>query len=270
MRAPRAGWLGILATLATCAPTPFELLSFDVADGASVPVNRPLVWEFNRPVAPGSVGSGAFRIVRLEDGSLAPGQFFVEDRRVRFEPQIPLRADLSDAGLIPSSRYRAEVMALPRVRSVRARDGSGLERPAVYEFQTPALSAGNPVFVDPSPQIGPRLTGLSGKKVDWQADAATLRFSESVDPRELAKAEFRLGGPWSRSLHPEEDPLLDFELVENQSRAVVRLTPRGGLPAELEPAGDYWIRLDPRFLRDLGGHALSLEDPEPFLRLRIR
>ena len=76
------------------------------------------------------------RIVRARDGYPARGVFRIEGERVVFEPAIPCRADMSDAGLQPSSQYYVEIAGRPRLRVLRSVDGAGLQLGRRYEFET--------------------------------------------------------------------------------------------------------------------------------------
>jgi hypothetical protein len=121
---------------------------------------------FNQEVSPASLQDNVFVFASQSGGATrAVGAFEVTGSRVRFVPQLPTRADFSDAGLRPDTHYTICVPAagdgcgpaLPPVAApLRSRSGRRLAR----SFQATFRTLPGPVpFRDPAPGP-PVLTGL--------------------------------------------------------------------------------------------------------------
>jgi hypothetical protein len=117
------------------------------------------------------------------------------------------------------------------------------------------------------------IRGAHGEEPLLEADGrVTLRFSEPLDPRAVARARFALEGPWSDAAHAfEKSPRMKARLADNQKEAVVELELAVPSPAPLARGNAYSVLLEPAVLRDLGGHRLELrEDPaHPWVELRL-
>ena len=88
--------------------------------------------------------------------------------------------------------------------------------------------------------------------------------------RDFRGAEFRLAGPWSRSLRPEQDPLVpSFRLLENQDGAVLQLALPAELPAPLDPRQEYGLILDRTHLQDLGNHPVFTDQPNAYVPITV-
>jgi hypothetical protein len=246
------------------------------ANGGAVARNQTLTFVFDDGIAGGQDWESLVSI-RPEDPEQEPasGFFVAEGNRLHFRPQVPRRADLADAGLAADTLYLVEVFGPPRFQTLRSASGRNLSEGFRRAFRTLAPDqpegAALPGFLDPSPNTAPRLVmaressgGFAGVRL--LDGHCRLRFSEPLDPVVLAGAEFRLLGPWSLSMPPQGrsdlDPLLDWELIENQGQAVLELTIPALLPAPLRPEERYWITLDRECLRDLGGHPLDYDSRE--------
>lgn len=125
-----------------------RVLLFNFAPGfGGVHLNAPLELVFSAPVDPDSVNADSIRIFTTttttqepDPGAPAVGTFVVSGNVVRFLPQVPQRADLSDAGLRIGFTYTIQVPASPDViEPVRTLDdtpGDGVPtgRPNVESF----------------------------------------------------------------------------------------------------------------------------------------
>jgi len=265
-----APWLA--AALSGCEPAPFALVGHDLgaADGARL--NQPIVLAFNDAVDPGTVRGETVRVVRERDGARVEGAARAEGATVLFWPRLPVAADLSDVALQPGESYRVEVPGLPMLRTLRGLERGALARGASLPFSTVPLAAGTlrdappeQLFVDPVPGP-PHLRDDAPRLPVLRRGLARLHFSEPLDPRAVARAQFRLKGPWHQDARPKDDPLLGARLIENPSRAgdpggpmqeaVVELALPATLPAPLEADEVYEVWFDPGELRDLAGHSL--------------
>jgi len=88
----------------------FELVGFSLAAAASnVPLNTVLEFTFSSAVAVGSVSNTSIEITDLNTNIDTParGRYIVIGNVVRFEPFIPVLADLSDAGLLAGATVYA-------------------------------------------------------------------------------------------------------------------------------------------------------------------
>jgi hypothetical protein len=124
--------------------------------GQLVGINEVVAVRFNKSVDPESL---AGNVLIFASGSVAPavGRFEVAGEEVRFLPQLPARADLSDAGLRPDTHYTICVPASGTVCApglppggppLRSRSGKRLERPFEATFRT---LPGPVPFRDPVP-----------------------------------------------------------------------------------------------------------------------
>lgn len=166
----------------------FGILSVNLVDGASWPINRPIEIAFNAPVDPDSVDLNSILVREVGGGPIA-GEFTLESNGtlVVFQPRCPTLADLSDSGFAfgPTASglpHRFELVILagnaPENVTVRSTDGEALLVGAAFEFTTPLATSGNALFWDPV--FGPPRARVVGDQIDTLPGNAT-RIEVGVD-----------------------------------------------------------------------------------------
>jgi hypothetical protein len=268
-----------LAALSGCAPGDFALVGHDLGPEGGARLDQPLVFSFNDALDPGSVRDAALRVVRERDGDVVPGTLRADGATLQFRPRLPTAVDLSDAGLQPGERYRVEMPGLPMLRVLRGLERGALAQGRILEFRTIDVAAlgGAPLpecppealFVDPVPGA-PDLLADPGGPPRLEDGRVTLRFTEPLDPRALAKARFWLKGPWSRTLRAPENPRMAARLVDNQEGAVVELVLERPPPAPIDGRESYAVLLEPKHLRDLAGRELQRHGAEPEIHVPLQ
>ncbi|HEU4395145.1 MAG TPA: Ig-like domain-containing protein, partial [Planctomycetota bacterium] len=115
-------------------------MDLDQRDGVSL--NTPLSIEFSEFVMPNTVRHDTVQ-VRLGPrfGIQSFGDFKIDGNVVTFFPQLPTKADLSDAGFQPQSSYRVTVAGHPKINRVKSYSGRPLVRTYIGEFATAASTS---------------------------------------------------------------------------------------------------------------------------------
>ncbi len=252
-----------MATLAAvaCAREPFVLLSSDLGSATGARLNQPLILAFSAELEPGSRSEESLRVVRVRDDQPVAGNWRIEGATATFLPCPPTTIDLADVAFAPGESLRLEIRGLPSFAALRGASAGPLERGAAIDFHALVVAgdwrtrSGAELFIDPVPGP-PELLERSITLVDGHA---TLRFSEPLDPRALAKARFWLCGAWSRAGHPTDNPLLQARLVRNRDRAEVELavTVDAPPPSPLRAGDACDLLLEPEALCDLVGQPLA-------------
>ena len=118
------------------------VVDMDLDDRDGVPLNTPLTIEFSEFVMPSTVRHDTVQ-VRLGPrfGIQSFGDFKIDGNVVTFFPQLPSKADLSDAGFQPQSSYRVTVAGHPKINRVKSFSGRPLVRTFVGEFATSAATS---------------------------------------------------------------------------------------------------------------------------------
>jgi len=236
----------------------FELAGFRQGGQLEVALNETLVLHFTEDLDPASVTSASVRI--LSAGNVeARGELSVQRSRLEFAPDLPLRADLADAGLQPATSYRIELAGFPRPDGLRSRVGRVLARTYVLAFRTVTADDVSSPFhetVEARPWLGPEQREIG------PLGPILLASGEALDPRSLDAAAFELRGFGSAAEPGEglERIPLQVRLAENHvDRAVLELRPLADATEEaayraLDP-GKYFLWIDPsrEALRTLGG-----------------
>src|SRR5688572_9364458 len=127
---------------ASVGARPLYVVDMDLDGLDGVSLNTPMQIEFSEFVLPETIRHDTIQ-VRLGPryGIQAFGDFKVSGNIVTFFPQIPTKADLSDAGFRPQSQYRVTVAGHPKVDQVQAYTGRPLIRTFVGDFATAATTS---------------------------------------------------------------------------------------------------------------------------------
>ena len=269
----------LILLLCSCGDESFRVQEVSVGVDPQLALNQSIVIEFSESVEPRSFTAPAFRVRALDGGPDAAGRCEFDGRRVIFWPANPRSADGSDAGLRPGVRYALELIGPPKLRCVRSRRSQLLAESFSLEFraaQVPAPASEEDWLhhlIDPAPGNGPRLIAREGS--DRSSSPVLLHFSEPIDPRSLAGADFRLRGPWDppagspQELWDSRVPRLMADLVENDPVGVLCLRFAEDPPAPLRVDKKYWIDFEPQAIRDFDGKFLPAEaviSTNPLLR----
>jgi hypothetical protein len=243
------------------APPPLRLLDWSGRDGASVPLDQPLVLTFSEELATPLRPSWLHLLG--EDGRPCYGiRLEARGRLLLVHPRLPLRADLSDAGLPPGQNLRLRLAGLPRLQALASVTGGRLL--GDLEIRLRAMSPEDPAAMSGSPSSASviRLLNLSESGVLSLGSArqgpARLRFSSALDPRSLqeparlqieastevqpSSEDLRVG--LNLSVNTEDGATLDLDLGNWTGRGLLTL---------------------PEGLEGLGGHRLS----ESSRRIRV-
>jgi hypothetical protein len=103
---------------------PLRVLAVSVGGLSLNPLNDPVVVQFSASVDPSTVRADTIQIRQGPNyGLQAPGRYEVRGPLVTFFPRLPVRADLADCGVLPSSNYRVTIPGLPSSTTVRAAKG---------------------------------------------------------------------------------------------------------------------------------------------------
>ena len=165
-----------------------EIVKFHQDGLDTVAANQTLRFDLSEAVHPASVFSGSF-IVK-EGGTFGlqvPGTTFVDGSTIYFEPRLPSRCDLTDAGLKPGTTYRVLISGHPEEFSVKNTRGQPLSRTQNFSFTTREEGGTLPVFQDQIPGAAPFVTQISPED-GAQAVTVTpgnqiiLDISENLDP----------------------------------------------------------------------------------------
>jgi hypothetical protein len=270
MRAPlyrvaRSAWVAGVVAVAGCGSgtevgAAFQLTAFRQADETRVSIDEELVLHFSDEIERDSVTSESVRIVD-RDGRRARGTFRVERTSLHFEPDLPLRNDLVDAGLLPGTDYRVELLGFPRPDGLRSSAGELLPATALLSFRTTDGAGGSPLFVDlfsPAPFPLTRPPEPTGTSAIGPLDPVTLVCGEAVDPRSLEVERFELFS--SANLGPDAGLPMSVRLVENRrDLARLELTPSpggDGVRAPLTPGTHFLVRAHPG-LENLAGRRIE-------------
>jgi hypothetical protein len=142
----------------------FQLTRMSIAEGAIWEINRPIEFKFNDEVDFKTVGANTISVTSSR-GAPATGQYYykridtdgdgaldtTDETTIVFQPNCPVRPDLSDAGLrfggvdyrilVPGRNSRA-------ANTVRSKWGAQLEDSQQLQFTTPATPDPASLFID--------------------------------------------------------------------------------------------------------------------------
>src|SRR5262245_14743141 len=173
------------------------LVNFDQNGKDNVPLNRVLEFVFSAPLDPNTVGPASIQIRQGPSfGQSVFGKYIIQSNKVRFEPALPGKCDLSDSGFKPNAGDRITVIGSPEEFAVRSLVGDPLQGtssatfhtrrdtdPELFEDQIPAVS---PTVLATSPIDGAHPTssvpGAAASAMVHQGNVITIDFSENVDP----------------------------------------------------------------------------------------
>lgn len=172
------------------APLPGVVLVDFLQQGQdNVPLNRTLEFLFSAPIDPASVTPHSLQVrVGPDFGPQVEGVAVIDGARVRFEPRLPGRCDLTDGGLRPGTDYRVTLLGHPEGSPVRSLAGDPLDQTvsAGLTFRTRPEADGE-LFEDQRPGELPTL--VSASPADGTAavpvgpgNQLELVFSENLDP----------------------------------------------------------------------------------------
>ena len=273
VRGPVRPWLVLLAaTVLACgserSSETLRLVSFHQDGETGVFLNEALVFHFDREVDRSSITAESL-VILAPGGRRVSGELEVLGRQIRFLPDLPRSADLTDGGLWPGGEHRVEVLGFPFPDGLRGRGGEPLERSHTFTFR----AAGTPGAPDPAvpresvfapPLREDRLElKLETEVLSSALEPIQLRSEVALDPRSIQPGMYELLHA-SEGQEPPRTLRLDARLAENRrDGALLELRPLGpaeGTLAALERPY-YLLIVSPRFEgpRTLGG--LPLDQP---------
>ncbi|MBL9088200.1 MAG: Ig-like domain-containing protein [Planctomycetia bacterium] len=260
-------------------PAGIVLVDFLQRGQDNVPLNRTLEFVFSDVLDPDSVKPDSFQIrVGPAFGPQVTGIAVVEGPRVRFEPRLPGRCDLSDGGLQPDTDYRVTVIGHPEQFAVRSIAGDPLERTVSEGLTFHTRAETDPeLFEDARPGVLPSILsvtpadGTAGVPVG-PSNAIEVRFSENLDPctvtpntvsvTQVATGPFNPvndqtpgdPGSWGSGTPtlPARTIRCDYEFTQTTLSTRLRIVPRFG---EWPDNAQIVVRLD-NTVTDFGGNPL--------------
>ncbi len=267
---------GALQTL-----TPLVLVGHSPGGGAQVFLNQPILVRFNLEVDLSSVNLNSFQFHPFDRESgkglqeSVEGEFSylekegrIDKRVILFQPRLPLKGSLEDAGFRPGRRYLVHLNGSDKGEAplVRSLSGKVLAKGFSFSILTPPGKTPNILFKDSLPW-GPRKVSLSPEGTVEKLNFFTggnfkqilLTFDQPLNP-----SPSNLGGGRIRLEY--KDPLLSpkgfvsipsrVTLVQNlPSKSIVSLLPEGVLPSNAQ------IRvIADKSLEDLSGQS-NASDP---------
>ncbi len=199
--ASRVGALGVAAfavlfgsLLSSCgggggsgAGRGLSLVSFEQDGVDNVALNQTLVWHFSEAVDPSSITTASLQLRRGDQfGQSVDGVFHVQGSTVTFEPRLPSRCDLQDAGFRASTQYRVQLVGYPEEFAIKNSAGQPLSTTISREFRTRDES-GPQRFLDQIPAFTPSVTLISpangSAAVTVNAsNAIVVTISENLEP----------------------------------------------------------------------------------------
>ncbi len=269
------------------------LVGFLQAGVDNIPLNRTLEFDFSEPVDPSTVTDGSLQVREGPAfGITVPGTYRVRGSKVYFDPMIPTRCDLSDAGFKASTQYRVTLVGYPEEFSLKNTRGQPLERTQNYEFTT--TSEDDPLLFDdqipatPPTVIAATPTNESAAVSIRPDNEIIFEISENLDPCTVTTATvrvdmFQTGDPLAFESGAASGNASGFVPVEDQAPVDptswggngVSVIPTQRIPADIEltqTVTTTQIRLVPQFgrfpenallvarltsgIRDFGGSAL--------------
>lgn len=234
------------------------LVDLSVGDSAGVALNTVLEFEFDRPLDPDTVRPDTIRIRSGPNfGAQVPGTYETDGETVRFYPRLPVRADLSDAGLAPGRDYRVTLPGAPDVATVRSSTNDRLGAQTEVSFRT--SQPGGNLFTDNARDpIPPRVVSVN------PADGAT-----GVPTAAELTLHFN-----RRPLHPATVTASNVHLTLVSRDGTVYERPVAGRPVLIQSPESVTVRFEPDFpLADRATYRLTVErrtqdlvgnDVEPF------
>jgi hypothetical protein len=130
-----------------------DLVLIDVSVGGTdgVALNQIIMFEFSEEVVGSSVTPETVRI-RLSPANAkqVPGVFNVSGNVIEFFPRLPVKADLSDSGLIPGSTYEIKLPGGHKPNTLENADGDPLAKTYKRSFAT-AVASSPDLFIDYNP-----------------------------------------------------------------------------------------------------------------------
>jgi len=129
----------------------FQINSLNLAANSIWPINRAITIEFSQPVDFATVNPNSINIRQLS-GTPAIGEFsLLNATTVSFQPICPLKADYSDAGLLPGGvAYEVRIIGQSAF-SVRSTSGDILSNAEQRQFSTPNSTDPGTLFFDTVP-----------------------------------------------------------------------------------------------------------------------
>lgn len=207
----------------------------NVAPGEiQVPLNRPIVVSFSRPIDFDTVNANTFQIAALKDqiiddpanpghaldvgGLRVFGDFErVDERTVRFEPACPISESFGAGAFIPGVEYALRLLSLTDDgSSILSTDGqAAILEPFELTFLVAAGSDPAQLYIDESPEP-PRpylqdgtSSEIRGSRLIVGGDSTSPLFFEASDVDEFARLATGARAP----LNLYSDPRSSFEVV---------------------------------------------------------
>jgi hypothetical protein len=189
-----------------------------------------------------------------------PGEFNVSGNVIEFFPRLPVKADLSDSGLIPGSTYEIKLPGGHKPNTLENADGDPLAKTYKRSFAT-AVASSPDLFIDYNPPpIVPKVISVNPKDeaIDVpQSVVPELTFSEPLHPSTVTTSNVTM----TMTHRPPGNPLdpqrpIQGHLILEQNRTSVTLKFVADFP--LADNATYQLVVDRR-VSDLAGN-----DLEPF------
>jgi hypothetical protein len=153
----------------------------------NLPLNRTLEFRFSSPIQPSSVGPASIQVRQgPEYGNAVDGTYVVQGDRVYFEPRLPGRCDLSDAGFQPDTPYRVTLIGSPEEFAIRNLSGDPLQATVSASFST-RNDTDPELFEDQLPGVLPTVVSTtpadeSAQNTVGSANKLQIVFSENLNP----------------------------------------------------------------------------------------
>jgi hypothetical protein len=176
-----------------------QLITFIQNGVNNLSLNQILEFRFSEPVDPSTVHSASMQVREGPSfGRAVNGVYRVVGSTVFFEPTLPGRCDLTDAGFQPGKTYRITLVGFPEQFSIKnlagesgpdgyiPGSGQPLQSTMNFEFKT-RLDTDPLLFIDQIAATSPVVTTTSPQNgtpiVVVQADnKIVITFSENLDP----------------------------------------------------------------------------------------
>ncbi|MFT7541919.1 MAG: hypothetical protein ACI9K5_002894 [Gammaproteobacteria bacterium] len=171
-------------------PATLGLLGFSQADGRGVRLNETLRFQFSQSVDRASITGSSFA-VEGPNGEPVRGTVQQRASTLQFVPDLPLRDDLIDGGLLPGRTYTVRLLGFPAPDGIRGVGGEPLSQSFVFHFKTAGAGGDDAVFVPPISGELPLFFDCKQQLLE-PLDEIRLEAVEGLDPRSIHNGVFEL------------------------------------------------------------------------------